>query len=426
MWICVPSHNLNVQHLLPCDFRQEHIVASQCQIPVWQQRVGEYYPHIHSTMPSRPARRDVCHGGKRPYPRICNARLQKKTPAFASCWDAAPLHGHSEDLVDAVGWGATAHSDSFDKPSEWGKLLVTIDDCLKETNSLPVCMTSGPESTGDLSVQVCKSFKIEPPHDDIFSVATCVDDDLDACSESTQTTSMTISQTTADASRMQLRPPTKPIVNIGNLPPWLRTYYCSKKAEKGTEAHNEPKVELDIQEKQSPAEENNTAETQSKSEPKVKLEVSMAPEQRGNYRPGNYRPQPDIHTKPEEDTETDKREVAATSDAEVEEWEDNLDALLADLDAKLARDEASEKEAVRPQNTCIQNQTPAPKKMFRGQVSWFRGSYGWIWCAEVSKTIFLHKNNINVKPRQNDDVSFDLQDEYGVLKAVNAVVISTP
>jgi len=69
---------------------------------------------------------------------------------------------------------------------------------------------------------------------------------------------------------------------------------------------------------------------------------------------------------------------------------------------------------------------PTDKKRYTGRVSWFRGSYGWVDCAEITTKYngaqaFLHINDCDVKLRQGDEVEFCLALDYrGNPKAVSA------
>jgi cold shock CspA family protein len=69
---------------------------------------------------------------------------------------------------------------------------------------------------------------------------------------------------------------------------------------------------------------------------------------------------------------------------------------------------------------------PINKRKYTGRVSWFRGSYGWVHCAEISAKYngldaFLHINDCDFKPFQGHEVEFRLAtDEKGHPKAVQA------
>lgn len=69
---------------------------------------------------------------------------------------------------------------------------------------------------------------------------------------------------------------------------------------------------------------------------------------------------------------------------------------------------------------------PLSNKRYQGVVKWFRGTYGWVDCAEVSKQyaghdIFVHINDCNFQPKQGDEVAFNLSlDDRGNPKAVKA------
>merc|ERR1712070_944370 len=41
---------------------------------------------------------------------------------------------------------------------------------------------------------------------------------------------------------------------------------------------------------------------------------------------------------------------------------------------------------------------PVNKKVYQGDVKYFRGSYGWIVCQAVGQDIMVHKNDCNFKP----------------------------
>jgi len=63
---------------------------------------------------------------------------------------------------------------------------------------------------------------------------------------------------------------------------------------------------------------------------------------------------------------------------------------------------------------------------YRGTIKYFRGTYGWVQCAEVAKMypnvdIFLHINDCDFRPRQWDRVVCELAlDDNGNPKAVKA------
>jgi len=69
---------------------------------------------------------------------------------------------------------------------------------------------------------------------------------------------------------------------------------------------------------------------------------------------------------------------------------------------------------------------PIDKKRYTGRVSWFRGSFGWVDCAEITTKYngvhtFLHKNDCDIKPTLGDEVEFRLAlDDMGNPKAVSA------
>merc|ERR1712039_639486 len=69
---------------------------------------------------------------------------------------------------------------------------------------------------------------------------------------------------------------------------------------------------------------------------------------------------------------------------------------------------------------------PINKRRYTGRVSWFRGSYGWVYCEEIrakysGMDAFLHINDIDFKPSQGDEVEFRLAlDNKGNPKAVKA------
>merc|ERR1712107_661548 len=97
-----------------------------------------------------------------------------------------------------------------------------------------------------------------------------------------------------------------------------------------------------------------TLEVQSKRDATVKLEVSMVSEQlpRPKMTIAKLPPQADKLTDGQTEMQSHKQgggceidcwEVAAASDTELEEWEENLDVLLADLDAKLAQNKPPKK-----------------------------------------------------------------------------------
>merc|ERR1711972_527865 len=66
------------------------------------------------------------------------------------------------------------------------------------------------------------------------------------------------------------------------------------------------------------------------------------------------------------------------------------------------------------------------KRRYIGRVSWFRGSYGWVYCEEITAKYsgldaFLHINDCDFKPSQGDEVEFRLAlDNKGNPKAVKA------
>jgi len=72
---------------------------------------------------------------------------------------------------------------------------------------------------------------------------------------------------------------------------------------------------------------------------------------------------------------------------------------------------------------------PVDKKRYTGRVSWFRGSHGWVYCAEIATKYgglhaFLHSNDCEIKPRQGEDVEFRLAlDNKGNPKAVSAKLV---
>jgi len=59
---------------------------------------------------------------------------------------------------------------------------------------------------------------------------------------------------------------------------------------------------------------------------------------------------------------------------------------------------------------------PVDERRYQGVVSWFRGSYGWLQCAEVAArypgcVIFLHSNDTDAKPKQGDKMSFQVSED---------------
>jgi hypothetical protein len=69
---------------------------------------------------------------------------------------------------------------------------------------------------------------------------------------------------------------------------------------------------------------------------------------------------------------------------------------------------------------------PINKRRYTGRVSWFRGSFGWVYCAEIAAKYsgldaFLHANDCDFKPIQGDEIEFRLAlDAKGNPKAVKA------
>jgi len=74
---------------------------------------------------------------------------------------------------------------------------------------------------------------------------------------------------------------------------------------------------------------------------------------------------------------------------------------------------------------------PTDNKRYVGHVSWWRGSYGWVDCQEVTtkygaRQVFLHFSDCAVKPRQWQEIEFSLTwDNKGDPKAVNARLADT-
>lgn len=57
--------------------------------------------------------------------------------------------------------------------------------------------------------------------------------------------------------------------------------------------------------------------------------------------------------------------------------------------------------------------TPIGGRVYKGVVTWFRGSYGWISCEAIAAEypgcdVMVHKNDCNFRPRQDDLVQFRL------------------
>merc|ERR1740121_386792 len=72
------------------------------------------------------------------------------------------------------------------------------------------------------------------------------------------------------------------------------------------------------------------------------------------------------------------------------------------------------------QSAAISNAT------YIGRITWFRGAFGWVDCAEVQanhdgRQVFLHRNDCTFDcPRQWDEIDFQLAyDSCGNYKAVN-------
>lgn len=88
--------------------------------------------------------------------------------------------------------------------------------------------------------------------------------------------------------------------------------------------------------------------------------------------------------------------------------------------------------ARQPRGLTVVASEPINKGKYTGRVSWFRGSYGWVDCAEITTQYnglhaFLHSNDCDFKPRQGDEVEFLLAlDNKGNPKAVNAKQAKAP
>jgi len=85
-------------------------------------------------------------------------------------------------------------------------------------------------------------------------------------------------------------------------------------------------------------------------------------------------------------------------------------------------------EAVTPQPAAV----PVSQKRYEGIVKYFRGTFGWVVCEEVSAMyrgfdVFLHKDDCDARPRQFDKVSFRLGlDHKGNPKGVDARLVKEP
>lgn len=55
---------------------------------------------------------------------------------------------------------------------------------------------------------------------------------------------------------------------------------------------------------------------------------------------------------------------------------------------------------------------PTDRKWYQGVVKWFRGSYGWILCEQAAKgkDIMVHKNDCDFRPKQGDEINFQLME----------------
>jgi len=81
---------------------------------------------------------------------------------------------------------------------------------------------------------------------------------------------------------------------------------------------------------------------------------------------------------------------------------------------------------------CVIVSQPISKTLYRGQVKWFRGTFGWVECAEVAamhsgSDAYLHINDCTFRPRLGDKVCFRLAlGENGHPKAVQASASKEP